>query len=62
MGKAQLSPFGTSQAVQPPDQIRERIRQRVPEIYEARGRQHGHDLNDWLIAESEVIRNFAAQR
>jgi hypothetical protein len=35
MEKAQPSPFGTSQAVQPPDQIQERIRQRVHEIYEA---------------------------
>jgi hypothetical protein len=62
MKKPQPSPFGTSQAVQPPDQIQERIRQRAHEIYEARGRQDGHELDDWLIAESEVTRNFAAQR
>ena len=62
MKKAQDSPLRTSQAVQPPDQIQERIRQRAHEIYEARGREEGHDLDDWLIAESEVTRNFAALR
>ena len=49
-----------SQAVPPPDQIQDRIRQRAHEIYEARGREDGHDLDDWLIAESEVTRNFEA--
>ncbi len=62
MKKAQHSPLTTSQAVQPPDQIQERIRQRAHEIYEARGREDGQDLDDWLIAESEVTRNFAALR
>ena len=62
MKKAQPSPLRTSQAVQPPDQIQERIRQRAHEIYEARGREDGQDLDDWLIAESEVTRNFAALR
>jgi Protein of unknown function (DUF2934) len=49
-----------SQAIPPPDQIEERIRQRAHEIYDARGREDGHDLDDWLIAESEVTRNFEA--
>jgi hypothetical protein len=62
MKKPQTSPFVPSQAVQPPDQIQERIRQRAHEIYESRGREHGHDMDDWLIAESEVTRNFPAQR
>ena len=60
MKKARHSPLRTSQAVQPLDQIQERIRQRAHEIYEARGREEGHDLDDWLIAESEVTRNFEA--
>jgi hypothetical protein len=62
MEKPQPSPFRTSQAVQPPDQIQQQIRQRAHELYEARGREDGHDLDDWLIAESEGTRNFAAQR
>lgn len=49
-----------SQAVPPPDQIQDRIRQRAHELYEARGREDGHDLDDWLIAESEVTRKFEA--
>jgi hypothetical protein len=43
------SPFTASQAVQPPDQIQECIRKRAYEIYEARGRENGHDLDDWLL-------------
>jgi hypothetical protein len=61
MKKPQPSLFVPSQAVQPPDQIQERIRQRAHEIYEALGREHGHDLDDWLTAELEVTRNFPAQ-
>ena len=62
MKKPQPNPFGTLQAVQPPDQIQERIRQRAHEIYEARGREDGNDLDDWLIAESEVTRDLTAAR
>jgi hypothetical protein len=32
----------------------DQIRCRAYEIYEARGREAGHDLEDWLLAESEV--------
>lgn len=32
----------------------EQIRQRAYELYEARGRGEGHDLDDWLQAETEV--------
>src|SRR6266851_4010723 len=38
MKKSQPSPFTRSKAVQPPDQILERIRQRAYEMYELRGR------------------------
>jgi hypothetical protein len=62
MKKSQPSPFRTSQAVQLPDQIQELIRQRAHELYEARGPEDGHDLNEWLIAKSEVTRIFTAQR
>jgi len=30
------------------------IRQRAYELYEARGREEGHDLDDWLRAEEEI--------
>jgi len=31
-----------------------KLRQRAHELYEARGREEGHDLEDWLQAEAEV--------
>lgn len=31
-----------------------KIRQRAYELYEARGKEHGHDLEDWLQAELEM--------
>ncbi len=32
----------------------EQIQRRAYEIYEARGREAGHDLDDWLLAEYEL--------
>lgn len=31
------------------------IRRRAYELFEKRGYQHGHDLDDWLRAEAEVM-------
>jgi len=31
------------------------IRQRAFELYEARGRESGHELDDWLTAEREWL-------
>ena len=28
-------------------------------LYEARGRQEGHQLEDWLRAEQELVRHYA---
>ncbi len=36
--------------------IEERIRRRAYEIYEQRGRIDGLELDDWLQAETEIIR------
>ena len=33
---------------------KEQIRCRAYELYEARGRGNGHDLDDWLEAEAEI--------
>ena len=35
----------------------EQVRSRAYELYEQRGRADGHDLDDWLQAESEIIQN-----
>jgi len=34
--------------------LQEQIRRRAYKLYEQRGRDHGHDLADWLQGESEV--------
>ncbi len=36
-------------------QVEEAIRVRAHELYEERGRQDGHDLEDWLRAENEIL-------
>lgn len=33
----------------------ERIRLRAYEVYEARGRQGGNEVDDWITAEKELI-------
>lgn len=34
--------------------LQEQIRLRAYELYEQRGREDGHDLDDWFQAESEI--------
>lgn len=36
------------------------IRRRAEEIYEARGRVPGHEVEDWLQAEADVVRMTAS--
>jgi Protein of unknown function (DUF2934) len=35
----------------------EEIRRRAYELYESRGREDGHDMDDWLRAEAEITRS-----
>ena len=35
------------------------IRERAYQLFEARGRQSGHELDDWLRAEREVKHHFS---
>lgn len=37
------------------EDIQEEIRRRAYELYELRGRENGHDLEDWLQAEFELV-------
>jgi hypothetical protein len=37
-----------------PEELERQIGRRAYEIYEARGREDGHDLDDWLRAEEEI--------
>lgn len=45
--------------IRTPD-LEEQIRVRAHEIYEQRGRDEGHDIDDWLQAEAELTRNSKA--
>jgi hypothetical protein len=45
-----VSTFGRTAA----EENLERIRDRAYELYEARGREDGHDQEDWLEAEAEI--------
>ena len=38
-----------------PHDVLEQIARRAYELYEARGREDGHDLDDWLRAEAEIM-------
>ena len=38
-----------------PAQLEEQIRHRAYMLYELRGRQDGHALDDWLQAEAEIL-------
>jgi hypothetical protein len=38
----------------PPDEIVRRIAQRAFQLCQARGREYGHDVEDWLQAEEEI--------
>ena len=35
-------------------ELQDQIRARAFQLYEQRGRDDGHDLNDWLQAEAEL--------
>jgi hypothetical protein len=39
----------------PPKNLQEQIRRRAYELYDARGRADGRDLEDWFRAESEIM-------
>ncbi len=42
-------------------ELEEQIRLRAYALYEARGRQNGHDLEDWYRAKEEIaIKKFRA--
>ncbi|HWX92364.1 MAG TPA: DUF2934 domain-containing protein [Terriglobales bacterium] len=43
------------------DALQAEIRQRAHELFEERGREHGHDEQDWLRAEAEVLARHAVQ-
>jgi hypothetical protein len=43
------------------EEIRNLIRQRAYELFEQRGKQEGRDFDDWIAAESEVVKKSTKQ-
>ena len=44
-----------TQTTEPTFELQQQIRCRAYEIFEQRGREEGHDQDDWLQAESEIV-------
>jgi hypothetical protein len=42
-------------------QVQDRIRVRAYELYEQRGKAEGHDVEDWLQAEQEILPRSVSQ-
>ncbi|MGO9573321.1 MAG: DUF2934 domain-containing protein [Terriglobales bacterium] len=49
----------THQTTKSTGELQEEIRRRAYELYEQRGRDDGHETDDWLQAESEVTQQKA---
>ena len=46
-------------AINEPQELEDQVRERAYELYEERGRQDGHDEEDWLRAKEEItIKKF----
>jgi len=41
-----------------PINVEEEIRRRAYELYERRGHSSGHETDDWLVAEKEVMQRY----
>ena len=58
MAKAKPSKKAPATAIAPTEnEITERVRERAYQLFEERGGELGHDLEDWLQAEAEVLGN-----
>ena len=52
--RAQNSSDRNSQKIGASESVQQQIRHRAYQLYEQRGREDGHDVEDWLQSESEV--------
>ena len=46
-------------AINEPQELEHEIRLRAQELYEEGGREDGHELDDWLRAEAEIMQKKA---
>jgi hypothetical protein len=49
----------TNTETRPNPSLEQQIRSRAYQLYEERGREDGHELEDWLRAEAELSRMVA---
>jgi Protein of unknown function (DUF2934) len=49
------SPHSATSDPESPVLTEELVRQRAYQLYEERGREDGHDMDDWLRAEAEML-------
>ena len=64
MVKKMLVTPRAAQTVKTEDTIRvsaHDIRDRAYELFQERGRGHGHDVEDWLVAEGELLQSRNAE-
>jgi Protein of unknown function (DUF2934) len=61
----EMNPTSTSPILQITpinEDLRQRIEQRAYELYEARGSEPGHELEDWTKAEAEILHQTKLHR
>ena len=56
--RAVLSLYGVDTSAESTQSVENLVRRRAYELFEARGRQPGRDVEDWLEAEREVKRHL----
>jgi len=56
-----LKPTGGSDLAEREQEITESITRRAYELFESRGLTHGHDSDDWMRAQSEILLNVPVE-
>jgi hypothetical protein len=59
MNRTSSATPGDTQSLESAPDPKEQVRRRAFELYEQRGREEGHELDDWLQAESEIVKQQA---
>ena len=61
MKTSRVPPSAPPEPQETPGDLEEKIRRRAYELYQQRGRQDGHALDDWLQAKAEILENKGQQ-
>ena len=55
-------PIPKTDHIPPPDSLEGQIRCRAYQLYDERGKTDGKELDDWLIAEAEIMTHLVRQK